>query len=118
MATIPNLPIATGSAYTTDNVKKGFVYNGQIDPVHYSVPCYANLIHTFRGDVEDTCLSNRKNIIENFFQEMFMNGCICESTYNSNEIPKDVNSRNEIIEKPDKISLENRHRAKALSSKM
>lgn len=118
IATIPNLPVATGVAYTTENVKKGFIYNGQIDAVHNSVPCYSNLLHTFRGDLTNTCLSDKESIIENFFAEMFTNGCICESTYDLNDIPKDTNSTNEVVEKPDNISLENRHRAKILSSKM
>ena len=118
IATIPNLPVATGDAFTTDNVKLGFIYNGQIDSTHNSVPCYDNLIHTFRGDVEETCLDDKKNIIENFFGEMLLNGCISEATYDLNNVPKDVNSINNVIEKPDTISLENRHRAKILSSKM
>ena len=64
LATIPNLPAATGIAYTTENVKKGFLYNGQIDDKHCSVPCIDNLIHTFCGDVDGTCLDNKQKIIE------------------------------------------------------
>ena len=118
VATVPNLPIATGIAYTIDNRKKGFIYNGQIDTDHNSAPCYSNLIHTFRGDIKGTSLSEKTNIIQVFFGEMFMNGCIAEATYDSNNIPMDVNSMNETVEKPDNISLENRHRAKILSSKI
>ena len=116
LATIPNLPAATGIAYTTENVKKGFLYNGQIDDNHCSVPCIDNLIHTFRGDVDGTCLADKQKIIELFFKEMYLNGCISEGTYDSNSIPMDTNSIDAIVKKPESITLENRHRAKILFS--
>ena len=113
---MPNLPSATGLAYTIENVKKGFLYNGQIDDTHCSVPCIDNLINTFRGDVQDTCLDNKQRIIETFFEEMYLNGCISEGTYDIHNIPKDINSHDVIVDKPECITQENRHRAKILSS--
>ena len=40
LSTLPVLPIATCVAYTADNVKTGFIYNGQIDETNNSVPCF------------------------------------------------------------------------------
>ena len=116
LSTLPVLPIATGVAYAADNVKAGFTYNGQIDETHNSVPCFQNLLHTFRGDVDGTCLDDRKKICETYFEEMYINGTISESTYNSMLVPKDLNSKSEVVEKSSSISLENCHRAKILSS--
>ena len=80
------------------------------------VPSFSNLLHTFRGSIENTCLSDRPKLMKDFFETMYLNGYIPESKFDEYEIPKDTNSKNEVIEKVDDISMENRHRAKILSS--
>ena len=115
---LPNLPEVTGLAYTVPNVRKGFIYNGQLDVETTSVPSFRNLINTYRGDVTEGCLSNKKKLMENFFEEMYMTGTILESTFDRFKIPKDTDSSNKVVEKTNDISIENRHRAKILSSKV
>ena len=83
-----------------------------------SVPCFENLIHTFRGNTEDkeNCLTDRSKLMSDFFEEVYLTGTISEAYFNSKNVPKDVNSKGEVVEKVNDISLENRHRAKILTS--
>ena len=60
MFALPNLPGATGLAFTIPNVRKGFIYTGQLDATTTSVPSFVNLLNTFRGNTEGTCLSDRR----------------------------------------------------------
>ena len=48
---------------------------------------------------------------------MYLKGCVMETTYNRHGIPKDINSRNQFVERPNDISQENRQRSKTLTSK-
>ena len=66
LSTIPNLSEAIGIAYTVKNVRSGFVANGQIDPLTDSVPSLGNLIHTYRGMVEGTCLEDGEKLLHTF----------------------------------------------------
>ena len=118
MFAIPNLPEATGLAYTTPNVRKGFIYNGQLDVETFSVPSLRNLINTYRGDVTEGCLSNGKELVEKFFEEMYMNGTIMELSFDAMKIPKDKDSKNNVVLKTNDIASENRHQAKILYSKV
>ena len=63
------------------NVRKGFIYNGQLDVETTSVPSFKNLVNTYRGDVTEGCLSNREKIMTQFFEEMYMTGTILEETF-------------------------------------
>ena len=116
MSTLPKLPEATGSAYTIPNVMKGFIYNGQVDADTIGVPSFSNLLNTYRGNVSDTCLADRPKLMNDFFEVMQTDGYIPESFFSTKEIPVDRNSKNEIVERSDDISSENRHRAKILTS--
>ena len=64
---LPNLPGATGTAFAIPIVRKGFIYNGQLDAESTSVPCLSNLIHTFRGNIGQMCLERKKWLMETFF---------------------------------------------------
>ena len=118
MFAAPNLPSATGSAFTVQNIRKGFIYNGQLDTETTSVPCFHNLIHTFCGNTGSTCLDNRKWLMDTFFEEMFLNGTIKESTFDRHNIPLDVDSKGEPVLKSNDITMENRHRSKILTSEV
>ena len=113
---IPNLPGVTSDVFTISNVRCGFIYNGQLDPETASVPSFENLVNTYRGDVEETILQNKEALIDNFFEEMLLSGTIHENTFDHYKVPKDTDSKGNIIERPNEISQENRHRAKILSS--
>ena len=113
---LPNLPAVTSDAFTVSNIRKGFIYNGQLDPETTSVPSMQNLINTYRGDVEDTILSDREKLMDTFFEEMFLTSAISELSFDHHKIPKDTNSKGNIIERNNEMSLENRHCAKILSS--
>ena len=116
MSTIPNLTEATGIAYSIKNVRSGFVANGQIDPLSHSVPSLSNMIHKFRGNINGTCLEDGEKLVEKYFEEMHTNGHISEATYDLDGIPKDIDSKGRPVESTNAINLENRHRAKILSS--
>lgn len=113
---LPNLPSATGIAFTIPNVRKGFIYNGQLDAATTSVPSFANLLNTFRGNIEGSCLVDKKVLMEFFFEEMYLHGTIKESTFDRFDVPVDVDSKGNPVLKSNAISMENRHRAKILTS--
>ena len=115
--TVTILPEATGTAYTVENVKKGFLLTGMIDSFSNSVPSLDNLFHTYRGNLENTCLEDRNFLVRKFFEEMHSNGCINEISYDNNSIPKDIDSHGKIVERNNDPKQENRQRAKILSSK-
>ena len=116
MATVPNLPAATGTSYSVANVHRGFIANGQLDAESTIVPSYQNLLHTYRGNIEGTCLENGKFLMDTFFESMYFDGSIDEETSDQHDIPKDVNSKGEVVLKTNSITMENRHRAKVLTS--
>ena len=114
--TLPNFPAATSVAYTIPNVMKGFIYNGQLDVESTSVPSLKNLCHTYRGDVSECCLNDRDKLLDNYFEEMYLNGTIMEKTFDDSYVPVDKDSNDNAVLKSNSISTENRHRAKVLSS--
>ena len=69
MATIPNFPVATGLCYTIISVRKGFIYNGMLDPKTATVAFFDNLLHTYCGNLEQTCLADKKRLMKLFFFE-------------------------------------------------
>ena len=105
MFALPNLPAATGSAYTTPN-----------DAETTSVPSLKKLLNTYRGDVTETCLNDREELLEKYFEEMYFNGTILESTFDTNKVPQDTDSNDNIILKTNNIASKNQHQAKILSS--
>ena len=113
---IPNLPGVTSDAFTVSNIRKGFIYNGQLDPDTTSVPSFQNLISAYCGDVEDTILNDRTKLMDLFFEEMFLTRAILESTFDYHKIPMDTDSKGNVIVRNNEMSLENHHWAKILSS--
>ena len=102
MFALPNLPGATGQAYTIPNVRKGFMYNGQLDAEMATVPSFQNLINTFHGEVSESCLDDREAIIEKYFEEMYMTGTTLKTIFDTTDmwiqkiIPKSQNLRRQI----------------------
>ena len=107
MATLPILPAATGQSYTIPNVRKGFIYNKMLDSGTTSIACFSNLLNTFRGNLEGTCLADKQQLMDLFFEEMYLNGTIGEHLFDLHQIPKDVDSTGQIIDHPTDISQEN-----------
>ena len=118
MLTLAKLPGATGKAFTTSNVRKGFVLNGQVDTESKLAPDVVNLLHTYRGDINGTCLENASWLCEKFFEEMYNTGVISESSFDAVSIPMDRDLNGATVEKCFGVSQENRQRAKILSSEM
>ena len=48
LCALGNLPEATGEAYTIDNVRKGFIANGQLDLWSNTLPCLSNLLGGYK----------------------------------------------------------------------
>ena len=116
LATIPKLPIATGHAFTIDNVKKGFIINGQLDSDSKLVPSFHNIIQTYCGDTSATCLENHQWLFEKFYEQAYVNGIVQENIYDINNVPIDRNYKGVPFCRDMNIALENRQRAKVLSS--
>ena len=74
------------------------------------------MLHTYRGNINGTCLADGEGLVQNIFEEVHTNGCISEEIFNENNISKDCNSKGIVVERPNSIQLENCHRAKILSS--
>ena len=116
LVTLSKLPGATGKSFSSSNVQKGFVLNGQIDSESKLAPDAVNVLHTYRGDTQGTCLENPAKLIEYFYEEMYTTGIVSEESFNLYSIPEDRNLEGEIVPKNHGISQENRQRAKILSS--
>ena len=50
-----------GNVFTTANIKKGLIYNGQLDTKTTSELSFQNTVNTYRGNIGETCLKDRKN---------------------------------------------------------
>ena len=114
--TVPKLPIATGRAFTIDNVQKGFILNGQVDMEPKFVPCITNILHTYHGDIVRTCLEQKEKLFENFYYETFVTGMVKEDSYDNHHIPLDTNFKGLPVPREMDISLESRQHAKVLGS--
>ena len=116
-STLPKLPQATGKANSLHNVTKGFVLNGQVDSEKMMVPSISNMLHTYRGGLEGTCLEDKAKIVNDFYSEAFVNGVIAEATFDALDIPQDRKMDGSVDDRCISISRENRQRAKILSSR-
>ena len=117
LVTLGKLPSVTGKAYTINSVSKGFMLNSQIDIDSKLAPCMTNIVHTYCGDVDGTCLKDLKWLIEKFYPEMFENGIIAELTFDLYQEPKDSDVDGLSVEINFTVSQENCQHAKVLSSK-
>ena len=116
LATVAKLPIATARAYTDENIKKAFALNGQLDLTHRLVPSLQNLLNTYRGNIESTCLKKKEELIESLCEEAYMNGIVIESTFDALNVPKDRNTTGDVVDRDVGIRQENRQRAKHLTN--
>ena len=74
------------------------------------------IVHTYRGNVEETCLKNKELLFDRFFEEMYTHGIIKEQIFDSFQVPMDRNSDGTIVDRNLTIASENRQRAKVLSA--
>ena len=118
LATVPNLPAATGMSHSVIYVCKGFMCNSQLDAETTSIPLFQNLLHIHPVNIKGTCLENRRMLMDTFFERMYFSGTIEESMFDKYDIPKDTNSKGEAVVKSNIISIENCHRAKVLTLSM
>ena len=105
------LPDATSTAYTIIVIiRKGFIYNGQLDVETTTVLSLKNLIHMYCGSMEGTCLNDKEEWFERYFKEMYLTGTILESTFDQQyNVPYDTDSNNNIVLKTNNIVSESRH---------
>ena len=90
--------------------------NGQIDSESKLVPSLHDIMQTYRGNTTNTCLENYDWIFETFYEKSYVNGMVNEEEYDNNNIPLDRNFNGDAVLRDMNISLENRQRAKVLSS--
>ena len=106
-----------GSSFTPEIIMQAFKYNGQIDTEEGVIPNIEGLMGTYRGNIPDNhILKQYKSIIEAYYKEMFMNGRIDESTFDTNDIEPDRDSQGNLVSRDFTISKENCQRAKILSA--
>ena len=116
LSTISKLPNATGKSHSISNIRKAFILNGQLDVDSMLVPSFENILHTFRGDIKNTCLENKEWLISTFFKEMYCNGHISEDSFDKYQIPVDRDMNGFAVERNFGVNQENRQRSKILSS--
>ena len=116
IATISKIPIAASRAYSDSNIKKAFIMNSQLDISNKVVPSFLNILNTYRGDNAGTCLEEKEELFRKFYDEAYFQGMVSEDSFTKANVPMDTNSKGDIIEQNMGISLENRQRAKSLSS--
>ena len=113
--TLRKLPVATAKAYSDTVIKRTFVLNGQLDPKHYTIPSYINLLHTYRGNIQNTCLEDRQRLINELYKEAFINGIVSEQSFDKLYIPSDKDFNGNVVNRDVPIRQENRQRAKCLT---
>ena len=116
LSTVSKLPIITSRAYSDAVIKKAFVLNGQLDISHKLVPSLTNLLSTYRGNIESTCLMKKDELILSMYEEAYTSGMVGESTLDMFNIPRDFTSDGDLVNRDVGIQLENRQRAKVLTS--
>lgn len=89
LSTVPKLPSATGRSHSVQNIRKAFILNSQLDVDSKLLPCFDNLLHTFRGNVNGTCLANKEWLLSKCYDEMYCSGHISEDSFDKYMIPKD-----------------------------
>ena len=73
-------------------------------------------MNTYRGDTKGTCLENKEKLFSILYEEVFLKGMASKSTLDSLNVPHDINLNGELVDCDIGIQLENRQRAKTLSS--
>ena len=117
LAGLSKLPTAMGSAFTPEIITQAFKDNGQINEDESAIPNIDGLMGTYRGNIpDDHILKDYKSIIETYYREMFLNGRVEESTFETNNIESDKDSQGNDVTRDFEISKENCQRAKILSA--
>ena len=116
LATISKLPIATSKAYSDQTIKKAFILNGQLDVAHNLVTSLNNLLHTYRGNIEGTCLKSKESLIQSLYEDCYTTGIVNDKKFDEINVPKDYALNGDIVNRDVGISQENRQRAKILTS--
>ena len=116
VVTCPNIYAISMQPKTT---KKGFIENGMLDEKTDTYPDIYKMMKTcklkeFKQEYEDLVLNNFSEL----YQCMKSHGHIPEEVYDRLGFVKDTNYDGKVVEKPDTISQEMRHRAKILSHKL
>ena len=87
-----------------------------MDVAHRLVPSFRNLINTYRGNIENTCLVSKERLIHSEYEEAYTSGIITEKRFDQLNIPLDSNNAGELVSRDVGISLENRQCAKTLTN--
>lgn len=81
------------------------------------VPNLTNVFHTFRGShIDGEILNDKDKLFDFFYKEMYVNGIVKESSFDTYNIPMDKKSTNDVLSRDVGVSLENRQRAKIISN--
>ena len=118
IAGLAKLPTAMGAAFAPTNIIKGFLANGQLDWGINLVPNLDAMLNTWRGNVDNSVLEDKEELVKFFYSDMFLEGMIEESKFEEFGVPCDTNSSGKIVHRNFDIAQENRQRAKILSSKV
>ena len=124
VAVIIVLPKCMIAAYTSKNIRAGFIDNGMIDEKSGTVPDCLRCLETLRvpyfanTDSDEVKKEHLRSVLSIIIPEYINKGYPSEETYLRIQIPLDKNENGEDVEKPDGVRSENRHRAKFLSSPM
>jgi hypothetical protein len=117
VATLSKLPAAMGSAFTPDIIISAFEDNGQINRVEGIVPSIKAMINTYCGTINDSHpLFNHEQLIQTYYEKVYRNRRIQESSFDRDGIPVDINSLGVIVNHDFAIGKENCQRAKVLSA--
>ena len=115
MFALSSLHSIVSDVFKVYNVCHNFIYNGKVDAKTNSAPCFKNLVSIFRGDAEETILKERSELMDRYFEEMYLLG----DNFDQYKGPKDTasNSKGNIVKRTkNEISLDNQHRSKVQSS--
>ena len=117
LMTVSKLPIAAARAYSSENICKAFMRNGQVDIEMKLVPNLANIFHTYRGSqIDGQILNERDKLFDLFYKEAYVNGIIKENCFDRYSVPNDQQSANDTFTRDIGVALENRQQAKTLSN--
>ena len=107
LITLAKLYIATFNAYSETVIKKASMLNSQIDLIHQLVPSIQNCLNTYSGDIRETYLEKQDKIVATLFEEVHTNGMVSKETFNSLEVPPDMNNFGMVVRRDFDIRNEN-----------
>ena len=93
-----------------------FILNGQLDVCHKLFPSLTNLMHTYQGNIEGTCLTSKETFVGSIYEECYTAGIVSEGLFDVLNVPKDHTSTGDIVNRDVSISPENWQQAKVLTS--